>query len=91
MRAWQEGTGKLNNRMLQELRTLAGMANVMIRPNALCFGDPAPRVGGLSAGLTAGHAATNQCAAYRQGGNCDDCRTCWDSDVEIRIGATEAR
>jgi hypothetical protein len=82
-RAWQDGTGNLNDRMLRELRTLASMPNVVIRPSALYFGDAAPRVDGLSAGSTAGHADTIQCVAYSQNGNCGDCRTCWDSDVEV--------
>ena len=57
-RAWQDGTGKPNRRMLTALRELATLPNVVVRPSALYFGDCAPRVHGLSAGSTASHAET---------------------------------
>lgn len=82
-RAWQDGTGNLNRRMLRSLRTLAALPNVVIRPSALYFGDAAPRVQGLSAGSTSNHAAALQCKAPGQEGYCADCRDCWKPDVEV--------
>jgi Gene product 88 len=82
-RAWQDGTGRKNPRMLTELTRLAALPNVAVRPSALYFGDSAPRVRGLSAGSTSDNSTTRQCVAYRQNGYCGNCRTCWEPDIEV--------
>ncbi len=82
-RAWQDGTGNENTRMLAELTRLAALPNVVVRPSALYFGDSAPRVNGLSAGSASNHDATLQCVAYRQDGYCGNCRACWDGETEV--------
>lgn len=62
---------------------LAGLANVTVRPSALFFNAPAPRVPGLHAGSTATDAGFN-CPAPLQGNACGDCRACWlDRDTPI--------
>jgi len=67
--------------LLNTLRKLATLPNVTVRPSALDFGDAAPMIAGLHAGSTAAMAdgsRASQCPAPQQGGNCGDCRTCWD-------------
>lgn len=64
------------------LRKLARLPNVTVRPSALNFGDHAPRVDGLHAGSTAAMPdvfRAFQCVAPKQGGQCGDCRTCWEA------------
>src|SRR5215475_8326942 len=83
-RAWQQPAGPLPlfEPLLNVLRQLASLPNVTVRPSALNFGDYAPVVTGLHAGSTASMPdvfRARQCPAYSQGGNCGDCRTCWDS------------
>ena len=83
-RSWQQPNSPLPvfDPLLNTLRKLAALANVALRPSALNFGDVAPVVAGLHAGSTAamhdGMRAA-QCPAPQQGGNCGDCRVCWDS------------
>ena len=82
-RAWQQPSGPLPvfDPLLQVLRKLAKLPNVTIRPSALNFGDHAPIVSGLHAGSTASMPdvfRAYQCPAYAQGGNCGECRACWD-------------
>jgi hypothetical protein len=55
---------------------LAALDNVIIRPSALRFDDPAPVVPGLSAGSTATSTGFN-CPASSQGNACGACRACW--------------
>ena len=83
-RAWQQPAGPLPlfDPLLGILRQLAQLPNVTVRPSALNFGDHAPGVAGLHAGSTAGMPdvfRARQCPAYAQGGQCGDCRACWDS------------
>ena len=68
--------------LLNTLRKLAALPNVAVRPSALNFGDDAPVVAGLHAGSTAAmhdKLRAAQCPAPQQGGNCADCRVCWDA------------
>jgi hypothetical protein len=87
-RAWQAPSGlPLYDPLLNTLRALASLPNVTVRPSALDFGDHAPIVAGLHAGSTAGMPdilRARQCPAYAQGGQCGECRTCWqDKDVPV--------
>jgi hypothetical protein len=82
-RAWQQPSGPLAvfDPLLNTLRKLAQLPNVTVRPSALNFGDYAPVVSGLHAGSTAAMPdvfRARQCPAYAQGGQCGDCRACWD-------------
>ena len=82
-RAWQQPAGPLPvfDPLLEILRQLASLPNVTVRPSALNFGDRAPVVSGLHAGSTADMPdvfRARQCPAYAQGGNCGDCRACWE-------------
>ena len=80
-REWQVKSASpfqmLNPRM-DALKRLAALPNVTVRPSALDVGDDAPIVPGLAAGSTVAGSGY-QCPAYLQGGECGDCRTCWDS------------
>jgi hypothetical protein len=80
-RSWQQPSGPLPvfDPLLNTLRKLATLPNVTVRPSALNFGDSAPVVAGLHAGGTADCSQAHQCPAPLQGGNCGDCRTCWDA------------
>lgn len=67
--------------LLNTLRKLAQLPNVTVRPSALNFGDHAPQVAGLHAGSTAGMSDVFrawQCPAPAQGGQCGECRVCWE-------------
>lgn len=82
-RAWQKPAGPLPivDPLLEILRKLSSLPNVTVRPSALNFGDYAPQVAGLHAGSTAAMPdvfRARQCPAYSQGGQCGDCRACWD-------------
>lgn len=68
--------------MQEALRSLAALPNVALRPSALFFSAPAPRIEGFSAGTTAAEAGFT-CPASSQGNQCGDCRACWDPTVEI--------
>jgi len=88
-RTWQQPSGALPifDPIMATMRELAKLPNVTVRPSALNFGDHAPIVAGLHSGSTA--AMTDvfraaQCPAYRQGGYCGACRTCWD-DKDIPV------
>jgi hypothetical protein len=80
-RSWQQPLGPLPvfDPLLNTLRKLATLPNVTVRPSALSFGDSAPVVAGLHAGSTADCSRVHQCPAPLQGGNCGDCRACWDA------------
>jgi hypothetical protein len=83
-RAWQQPAGLLPilDPLLETLRQLAGLNNVAVRPSALNFGDSAPIVAGLHAGSTADMTdpfRARECPAYRQGGQCANCRACWNA------------
>jgi hypothetical protein len=83
-RSWQKPKSPLPvfDPLLNTLRKLATLQNVTVRPSALDFGDGAPVIAGLHAGSTAAMPdglRAHQCPAPEQGGNCGDCRTCWDA------------
>ena len=89
-RAWQQPSGPLPivDELMLQLRKLANLPNVTVRPSALNFGDHAPSVSGLHAGSTADcHDVLRvwQCPAHGQGNQCGTCRTCWDSK-DLPIG-----
>lgn len=60
------------------LMALSAEPNVTVRPSALFFNAPAPRVPGLAAGSTAMADGSYSCPASRQNNECGDCRACWD-------------
>jgi hypothetical protein len=61
------------------LMALASLPNVIIRPSALFFNAPAPKIEGLAAGSTAfDDMDAVTCPAYQQGDVCGSCRACWD-------------
>jgi hypothetical protein len=60
------------------LLALAAEPNVTVRPSALFFNAPAPRIQGLAAGSTATDSGYS-CPAPEQGNACGDCRACWDA------------
>jgi hypothetical protein len=80
-RCWQQPKSPLPvmDPLLNTLRELATLHNVTVRPSALDFGDAAPVIAGLHAGSTADGRCARQCPAPEQGGNCGDCRLCWDA------------
>ena len=61
------------------LMALAAEPNVTVRPSALFFNAPAPRIPGLSAGSTAADDGSFTCPASKQDNECRDCRACWDA------------
>lgn len=61
------------------LMALAAEGNVTVRPSALFFNAPAPRIPGLAAGSTAANDGSFSCPASKQDNECRDCRACWDS------------
>lgn len=87
-RAWRPLTMKnlsaaTRDRWALALSALCGLDNVTIRPSALFFNAPAPRIPGFSAGSTACDEGFN-CPAPGQDNACLDCRACWDRpDVAI--------
>jgi hypothetical protein len=66
------------------LRELNSLPNVTVRPSADMFDDQPPVIEGLAAGSTSHTPGGGvpegcyECPAYKQGGNCVDCRVCWD-------------
>lgn len=65
------------------LADLASLPNVRLRPSALFFNAPAPRIPGFAGGTTARDEGFT-CPAASQGNICGTCRTCFDSpEVEI--------
>lgn len=70
------------------LMALAAEPNVTVRPSALFFNAPAPRIPGLQAGSTAADDGSFTCPASLQNNECRDCRACWDQpDVAISYRA----
>jgi hypothetical protein len=63
----------------EALDELLACENVTLRPSALRFEDPAPMIPGWAAGTTASAGDAYTCPAPTQGGECGDCRVCWDS------------
>lgn len=61
------------------LCALAAEDNVTVRPSALFFNAPAPRIPGLQAGSTAADDGSFTCPASKQDNECRDCRACWDA------------
>jgi len=77
-RAWQT-----RNPWRDALVDLAALPNVTVRPSALFFDAPPPRIDGFAAGTTATTGGFS-CPASLQGGECRDCRVCWDEpDREV--------
>jgi hypothetical protein len=65
--------------LLPEIQGLAALPNVTVRPSALMLDAPAPVIDGLQAGSGATYSKSDAtCPAYRQNGECRDCRFCWD-------------
>ena len=65
--------------LLPAIRELAALPNVTIRPSALFLDAAPPVIEGLAAGSGATHSKSDAtCPAYRQDGECRDCRFCWD-------------
>jgi len=65
------------------LTELASLPNVALRPSALFFNAPAPRIPGFAAGTTARDEGFN-CPAATQGNICGSCRVCFDNhDTEV--------
>ncbi len=67
--------------LMSTMRAIATLPNATVRPSALDFGDYAPVVAGLHAGTTAAQPdvmRVSHCPAPQHGGECRDCRTCWD-------------
>ena len=69
------------------LTGLAAEPNVVVRPSALFFNAPAPRIPGLSAGSTAADDGSYTCPASRQDNECRECRACWNLDAPISYRA----
>jgi hypothetical protein len=59
------------------LSDLASLPNVALRPSALFFNAPAPRIPGWAAGTTAADEGFS-CPAPLQGNICGSCRVCFD-------------
>ena len=90
-RGWQQPTGHgafrilgAEDKLLSAVRQLASLPNVVVRPSALNFGDPAPVIPGLAAGSSAAEDTHSipgayPCPAHLQNGECGSCRHCWDS------------
>ena len=79
-----------NLHMLAALHALNALPNVVVRPSALRFDDPAPVIEGLSAGTTAADEGFNCPASTREGkdkNKCMDCRTCWDGSTVVSYHA----
>jgi hypothetical protein len=77
-RAWQE-----KNPWRDALLTLAALPNVTVRPSALFFNAPPPRIPGFAAGSTASDGEYT-CPAPDQGNACGSCRTCW-SEPQLEV------
>jgi hypothetical protein len=65
--------------ILPAIVELAVLPNVTVRPSALMLDADAPVIPGLAAGSGATYLHEDAtCPAYRQNGECRDCRSCWD-------------
>ena len=56
-------------------------SNLVVRVSAVMIGQPNVKLMGTvssTVGANIGHA----CPAYSQGGQCGDCRACWNNSVE---------
>ncbi len=66
--------------LLPVIQELAAHPNVTIRPSALMLDAAPPVIPGLAAGSGANYSKDDAtCPAYRQNGECRDCRHCWDA------------
>jgi hypothetical protein len=66
--------------LLAPIQELAAAPNVTIRPSALMLDAAPPVIPGLAAGSGATYSQDDAtCPAYRQNGECRDCRHCWDN------------
>jgi hypothetical protein len=66
--------------ILPVIQELAALPNVTVRPSALMLDAAPPVIDGLAAGSGATYAESEAtCPAYRQDGECRDCRHCWDN------------
>lgn len=74
---------------MTNLRELASLPNVTVRPSALRWDEPSPQVSFLSKGSTAvlseRHDLGHLCPKTTQGGTCEtnSCRTCWFDNEEV--------
>lgn len=89
-RSWPHSKA-LPEEWIINLTLLASLPNVVVRPSALKFDDPAPEVDFLSLGSTAhtkvgGVVADHlECPKTIHGGNCESngCRSCWVADKPV--------
>ena len=85
-RIWHKGT---SDNWTKPLKRLASLPNVVVRPSAITFNDPPPRVAGLATGTTVvtdiASAWGSVCPKTENGGNCtsNGCRKCWDSYGQV--------
>jgi hypothetical protein len=95
-RVWFKGT---SDSWAVPLRKLANLPNVVVRPSAISFDDPPPRVKGLGAGTTAISTEDGVfgqlCPKTVNGGDCESngCRSCWDvhSQISYLVHGTQGR
>lgn len=84
-KAWTDKT------ILRELRKLAKLPNVTVRPSSLQPHEPAPVVKGLHAGVCIAYRHALQCPAED---NCDGCTICWhakDKPVSYKFRGKRAK
>lgn len=97
-RTWDH-KGQLSLVWKNAITRLAALPNVTIRPSAINFNDPSPKVEYLSAGSTVvsddrsygrkhlfiDGQYTTICPKSKFGGDCEgnSCRSCWDSDKSV--------
>jgi hypothetical protein len=96
IRFWAPTRDHLNKRMLRAYQTIERPDNFILRPSALRFQDPPPRIEGMDAGTSSAYMADglpspldlvdHDCPAYAGTGHCESeqCRVCWDEpDVTV--------
>jgi hypothetical protein len=82
-RALLKAKGRALTEWTEGLTELAGLPNVALRPSALLFGAPSPRIPFMAAGTTARDEGFS-CPASEQGNVCGPCRVCFDAvTVEV--------
>ena len=81
MKLWLPTRTWILPEMLPLLRDLNRHPRIVVRPSAMCFGEHAPEVAGLSAGTSAplDNAAPGLTADRACPGQCGDCRLCWEA------------
>jgi hypothetical protein len=96
IRFWAPTRDHLNSRMLRAYQTIERPENFVLRPSALRFQEPPPRIDGLDAGTSSAYTADglpapldlvdHDCPAYAGTGHCESekCRVCWEEpDVTV--------